>query len=380
MQTILYVEVNFICFFLLGFILYKMITVGGFRGNRGYFVYVVSNALVFVILDMLYSMVDGGILPWSIMANRVINGAYLAQAGQLGYSWFLFSKKTMSDKRFSKTQLFLYTAPAVILIVLCILSIWNETIFYLDAEGNYIRGEYYLIQPVIAYSYVIIAAVEALVKTMKEKNRFRKLEYRTLASFVVLPLLFGLIQFYFLQVPTLQVGISLSFLLVFMNFQEHQISLDSLTGLNNRFQLNKYLESKIGANNGQQLFLLMIDIDAFKQINDTYGHVEGDEALKLVAEALRRSCGDRNCFIARYGGDEFVVVYECKSEQDIYEMKRKITDKLEQLRRHSGRGYQLTISIGYSMYSDKVGTIREFVEQADGQLYENKMNKKSNLG
>ena len=203
------------------------------------------------------------------------------------------------------------------------------------------------------------------------------MECKTLASFIILPMLMGIVQFFNQQIPTLCVGISLSFLIVFLSFQEHQISLDSLTGLNNRVRLHKYLDSRINnLNDKHRLYLLMLDIDSFKKINDTYGHVEGDEALKIVAEALRRACGIHNCFIARYGGDEFVMVYECHSEQDALDMKQQITSQLNQLHDAAKKEYKLCVSIGYSEYTPEMEGSIDLVEKADEKLYEIKQERK----
>lgn len=379
MITILYIEINVTCIFLLGLILYKMFVNHNTTGNRPYFCYVVLNALFLCLFDTFWALIESGIVDLSSHINFVVNCLYLFQAGHLGYSWYLFSEATLDRPSFhNRIKRYISAVPIFILLILCVSSYWTGNIFYIDETNSYTRGDLYFLQPLISYSYIIYSAIKALILGRMQTNHIKHLECRALASFLILPLLAGIIQLFNQKIPTLCVGISLSLLTVFMTFQEHQISLDSLTGLNNRFRLHRYLESRLQNLNGRQnLYLLMLDIDSFKKINDTYGHVEGDEALKMIADVLRKSCGDRNCFIARYGGDEFVVVYECNSEQDVLNIKQNIFDKLNQQNSESGKEYNLSVSIGYSVFTQQTKGSRELVEQADEQLYKIKEAKKS---
>lgn len=83
-------------------------------------------------------------------------------------------------------------------------------------------------------------------------------------------------------------------------------------------RLLKYLSQKFKSFNSddstKNLYLMMLDVDDFKKINDIFGHLEGDFALKLVADSLKKVAADTSCFISRLGGDEFVVV--CEKEND----------------------------------------------------------------
>ncbi|NLG02687.1 MAG: GGDEF domain-containing protein [Clostridia bacterium] len=378
MVTTLYLEINATCIFILSLILYKMHVNSGKSRNKHLFSYVVTNALILCLLDSLWALLEGGILALPRSANYILNFLYLFQAGHLSYSWYLFSEVTLDLPTFrNKVKHYVALLPITLLFILCFSSLWNGWIFYIDGSNTYHRGPLFILQPIIAYSYILYSAAKALIVGFLEKSHLKKLECRTVASFIILPLFFGLIQFFNQQIPTLCVGISLSFLIVFISFQERQISLDPLTGLNNRFRFHKYLESRINnSNDKHQLYLLMLDIDSFKKINDTYGHVEGDEALKIVADTLRKACGIHNCFISRYGGDEFVIVYECQSEKNICDMKNQITDTLNFLNDQAKKTYHISISIGYAVYMPDMTSSIDLVEKADGKLYEIKQERK----
>lgn len=95
-----------------------------------------------------------------------------------------------------------------------------------------------------------------------------------------------------------------------------------------------------------------MDADGFKLINDRYGHVEGDHALEVISATLKEVCSASGGFIARYGGDEFVVLQKAAAEQDIIDLCSAINDELAR----AGVPYALRMSIGYARVGDSVDT------------------------
>ena len=155
-----------------------------------------------------------------------------------------------------------------------------------------------------------------------------------------------------------------------------QVSIDELTKLNNRTQLKKYIVSEYSKQGGDKIvhYILMIDLNKFKHINDEYGHLEGDKALKRTADALKLSCADNpmKTFIARYGGDEFIVVAKTENEELVKELKKVIKDTLVRLNIESGAEYELSASIGYASYCGDVSDFQAALSKADEALYEEK--------
>ena len=118
-------------------------------------------------------------------------------------------------------------------------------------------------------------------------------------------------------------------------------------------------------------YVLMVDIDKFKHINDTYGHVEGDEVLKRTASVLKRSV-PRSYFIGRYGGDEFIIVGEASKEDEVREVCETIHENIEKANEQAMAGYTYTVSVGYAVRNGQITSIPEFVKAADVQLYQKK--------
>ena len=235
----------------------------------------------------------------------------------------------------------------------------------------YHRGPLYSLQLLCSYGYVAFTAAKALVLSKRTIRYAQKIEYRTLAYFVVAPLTAGTIQVLIPGISTLCVGTTFGALYVFLTMQEQMISADALTGLNNRSKLMQYLYERIERQNARtRLFLVMMDLDYFKSINDGYGHVEGDHALCRTAEALKDCCRDHRHFIARYGGDEFAAVCELEPNERIEEFAQCIRDAMEEKSRECP--YRLSLSIGYAEYSLEIITAQDFIKRADEQLYQAK--------
>ena len=155
-----------------------------------------------------------------------------------------------------------------------------------------------------------------------------------------------------------------------------QVSIDELTRLNNRTQLKKYVvgESSKQNNDKSTRFVLMIDLNKFKQINDQYGHVEGDMALKRTADALKAACGDNvlKTFIARYGGDEFIIITKTDNEELVKELCNTIKNTVIRLNDEAGAKYELTASIGYASYTGDITAFQTALAEADEALYKDK--------
>lgn len=149
-------------------------------------------------------------------------------------------------------------------------------------------------------------------------------------------------------------------------------SHDEMTGVYNRrkfFELaqKRFLEVK------DELYAVMIDIDDFKKINDTYGHPEGDEVIKFVASTISQNL-DKNAIFARIGGEEFAIVCSCKSSKVLEETINSISKKIEEanLITKNKKKISFTISQGVAKYEKSCKTLDELLKKADIALYEAK--------
>jgi len=153
---------------------------------------------------------------------------------------------------------------------------------------------------------------------------------------------------------------------------EHRASHDSMTGLANRDAfLERLSEAKRLSDQG---FLLMIDADRFKQINDAYGHDAGDRALFAVANAISQSIRATD-FGARVGGEEFAVILCGASREDAVMIAERVRTNVEHMSFTTAEGEQLkvTVSVGGAAFGPQSRS-KEIMRAADSQLYEAKRN------
>jgi diguanylate cyclase (GGDEF)-like protein len=152
--------------------------------------------------------------------------------------------------------------------------------------------------------------------------------------FSVPPILGGIVQGLFYGTSLTWPSVIVSFVIVYIYVLNRQISTDALTGLNNRRMLKRYLDLETNyADKDSRLFLIMLDADNFKSINDTFGHAAGDRALTQIAEILKALCNQRDCFLSRLGGDEFTIVGKDRDGLMLNEMAEEIEARVKGVQR-----------------------------------------------
>lgn len=161
------------------------------------------------------------------------------------------------------------------------------------------------------------------------------------------------------------------------NEQLQSISmLDGLTGIKNRRFFNEKIEREWARaiRNNSPIALLAIDIDHFKQFNDNYGHLLGDECLRHVAQVIQESVARPSDTVSRYGGEEFMVILPDTDIHGAMHIAEEIRQSIEQQSFHSeGKTYHLTTSIGVSANTPLYGTSYELlISEADRALYQSK--------
>lgn len=145
-------------------------------------------------------------------------------------------------------------------------------------------------------------------------------------------------------------------------------SQDGLTGLMNHITLQKTLELAVVA--GRPLAFVLLDVDHFKQYNDSFGHPAGDEVLRRVADILRRHAGPDDS-AARYGGEEFALILVDRTPDEVLLKVEQIRMAFEA---ETWPNRQVTASFGISVWSGAYRSHRELIEAADRALYRSKSN------
>jgi diguanylate cyclase (GGDEF)-like protein len=156
-------------------------------------------------------------------------------------------------------------------------------------------------------------------------------------------------------------------------------TLDDLTLLSNRrgFEALAQHALNVCKRMGKPASLLFFDLNDFKQINDTFGHAEGDRALQTFAEVLRTALRESDV-IGRLGGDEFVALLTDADSTETHEVTQRLTQLLDARNALAQRGYQIRYSLGHTAYdSARHGSIAELLAAADTAMYRHKQASKA---
>jgi diguanylate cyclase (GGDEF)-like protein len=300
------------------------------------------------------------------------NVIYFLLTGISAFTWFYYTHiKLYGYSALSGRIWLLLCVPLAALCIVSILTPWTRWLFYVDADAIYYRGNLFSGQVVVSFGYLLAAAVMALLRRKKESLRENRRECLYLASFVIFPIVGGVFQLLVYGFSLVWQFAALSILIVYINLRNRQITLDPLTGLNNRGQFDKYLHDRCSrAEKQHEPFLLLIDIDDFKSINDVFGHLTGDEALVQLANILKRTFNKSNAFLARYGGDEFAVVIPYEGDMRCEDLLEGIT---AEMLRDIGRlevSYHLSLSIGCARYDiESMNSAEQLIAAADKHMY-----------
>jgi diguanylate cyclase (GGDEF)-like protein len=153
---------------------------------------------------------------------------------------------------------------------------------------------------------------------------------------------------------------------------QHLALHDPLTGLSNRLGLERHLNALISSEQIASFALLYIDLDGFKQINDSMGHRAGDVILREVADRLSSAVGGTG-FLSRMGGDEFTAtIADVLTQQDAVNAVRKIRECLAKPHAIDGREFFVTAAIGVSLHPRDAASSTELLQAADLALYQAK--------
>jgi len=146
---------------------------------------------------------------------------------------------------------------------------------------------------------------------------------------------------------------------------------DRLTGLYNRDYFIEILDEKYDKKNNEDFSFIIIDLDKFKEINDKYGHIIGDEVLKEFSYKLKDIFGE-NEILARYGGDEFVGILSITDVEIIENKMRKLKELLRKPMLIEDEEIAMKFSYGISSYSDENKDIKKLFKKADQNMYRDK--------
>ena len=375
MEGLLYCTLNIFCIAILGTILGRIFRSSDKRVSQATYSWFIISSIILCSSDLLWGIIDFS-YQWqfSETIDFAVNSIYHVFTIVVSYLWFLYAESEQESRTIStKIGWGISMIPLLVDIALIISSYKYDSVFRISSAGEYERGKLYEIHIMICFFYIIFTSIKAFVRSFRKDNYMRKDKLRSIASFCIFPLISAVLQVLFVGSPMISAGVTFASLQVYVSSRERLISVDPQTKLNNRMEMVRFLDNKMkNRSPGKDLYLFIMDLDYFKKINDKYGHIEGDIAITIVADSLRRIVRKTSFFVCRYGGDEFVVIGEVKPDFNPGEFREEINRVLKEESEKNGKEYTLHMSVGYFKYTPEIHTVAEFVSAADKYLYKQK--------
>lgn len=292
------------------------------------------------------------------------SGLFLGNV-MIGYLWAKFIMVHMNIP-FSDIRRNIYRTIGLISIVLLVINIFYPLVFSVS-DGRYQRGFAYIIFLIFAAFY-ILDSLYLYVKRIKKNGSLKLFP----VHIFLIPVILGVvIQTFFVEIAITWTSIAISVAGIMTALKNEIIFTDCLTGLYNREYL-KFLHKRACNKKDCWVSGIMIDLNGFKQINDNYGHAEGDLALCIVADLLRKSFSEYGVVI-RYAGDEFVIMLNTTDDQLIRKIIKSAKKNFVTENEKNDKLYQLSASMGYAITNLSNETIDDFMNRIDEQMYQDKM-------
>lgn len=328
-----------------------------------------------LIIETLTCVINKQPYPWLISISTILHIFLFILGPLITYQWYIFAnlwiKRDQKCKRRNNTYILI---PLILNIILVLLSPFLKLTFYIDEFNVYQRGPLFFIPVAISYFYLLCGFILIYIN----RKKITRIEFLPLLFFGVFPALCGLIQILFYGILLMWSSIAFSLIILYLYLQQQMMNIDYLTGAWTRENFYNYLTSRIEQDKSKNFSIVFIDLDDFKNINDTFGHNEGDRALINIVRIIKNILKNEDS-ITRYGGDEFVLFLNVDSNQKIQEIITMISDALIKYNKRSNLPYVLSFSYGYELYNfDKPMTACEYINHVDKLMYQNKNNKKFN--
>ena len=283
----------------------------------------------------------------------------------IGYTWAKFITSHLNIT-FSKVRKTAYRIGGLVAVVLLVINIFYPIVFS-DMEGEYKRGPAYSVFLILAILY-ILDSMYLYVKRVKSVGTLKLFPVEVF----LFPVAVGvIIQTIFVEIAITWTSIAIAIAGIMTALKNETIFLDHLTGLHNRVYL-EFLQKQANKRKNSWVSGIMVDLNGFKEINDNYGHAEGDAALIITADVLRKSFSEYGV-VTRYAGDEFVVMLNTTDESFVKELIERAKKNFEEASKTSGKPYRLSASMGYAISDLKVVTIDAFMNRIDRKMYEDKL-------
>lgn len=329
------------------------------------------NMSLIIILQLIVEaatfIIDGNTNGWLIpVIIRALNLFLFVGGPMAAYLWYLFIKMWITPTQsisLNKKQWIL--APLMFNAFTTILSPFTGWVFSFTDTNVYQRGPLFVVPVIVCYFYLF----HSVYTIIKNKQDIVNGTYVPMLIFAFVPMIGGTFQVLFYGTLMMWSSAAFSLMVIYIFLQQRMMQFDTLTGAWTKASFEHYIDHLINKEKKQDPFgIIFLDLDEFKSINDSFGHLEGDAALKTSVRLIK-SCLGRNDIIARFGGDEFVIFAQKCGGNSMVDRINLMKYNFKKYNETSEKEYKLKFSCGYEVFDANKYNIWQFLNYVDNLMY-----------
>ncbi|WP_408071447.1 diguanylate cyclase domain-containing protein [Butyrivibrio sp. JL13D10] len=330
-----------------------------------------KNLLILIIAVIIACVVDPIVFYFDgrpgALARYIIllgNTVLFSLNAILGPAYITLIDRHINEHQSFRQRLFLYAIIFLELFLLFV-NLFKPIIFGIHENNEYYRLPLYWLYVIMETIFLLYG--QHVYYAAKRRGRF--LSFFPTWQFLV-PITIGMLgQSFFYGISLIWPCVGVSVCCIALSLQNENIYLDMLTGTFNRFYLNEIIAST--RKSGEDISAMMLDMNGFKSINDTYSHVEGDNALIAMTEILNRVVCN-NGVVIRFAGDEFIIILDKTATHSIAEYKDYINKAIDHYNSISDKPYKLSASMGGGTFNLSTNSDFDLVSEIDKLMYADK--------
>ncbi|BCZ45475.1 GGDEF domain-containing protein [Clostridium gelidum] len=339
------------------------------------FMWIMGLTCITSILEIFSVLLNNPNLKQFMVLHNLVNIIGFIVTPIIPYLAYIFIKEWVNRYQEEKIETnYILLLPLLINGIATLTSNNESGLFYITSNNTYERGALFFILPCVSYIYFVYN----LYFMYKHRKKFTFSECVMFSSYYILPAVFTVIQLKNYVYLTIWNSAAIITVITYIFILNDQAYRDGMTGLGNRLAYEQYAQN-INHRKQKELSIIYIDIDEFKNINDQYGHSEGDEAIKTFANLLSKSFTLRQKKLIRLGGDEFVILLEENQKEKVVSYIQNLTQNVETYNNRGEKSYRFKFSYGLVGYINANESIYQLLERADQLMYEQKKSRKSEL-
>ena len=324
------------------------------------------------IFELITFLIDGVPGPFPRFINILSNTLIYTCTASVSVLWIWYVDSYLNhNPRRIKTVFLPFVIVWAILIVMLVVNMFTGFLFKIDENNVYSR------EPLgyIYYAFLFISFFVSIAIFIKNRIQHGRNQFFPIWMFLFPVIAACVVQALWYGIAAAWLGCAIGLTSIYLDIQSRYSLIDDLTRIYNR----AFIEHKLVVYRHSNKYVyggIMLDIDSFKLINDSYGHSVGDEALRKAAKLIM-DASYRNTLVCRFAGDEFIILFRLPSSQadrleaKMIELENLIREKSKDFNESGKEPYKIVFSLGHAIYDTSLPD-DAFFRQMDKAMYEEK--------